>query len=77
MKTKLAIPVIIMLCLVWSCSGPNADEEHGHPHVAGDNSHDDLDFADVLEKKTVEATSVSPEYLQLATNIEITIRIGT
>ena len=73
--------LLFMLALIWSCNS-SSEAEHGHTHEPGDQGHthgsDDQGQAqeqfvvtDTLEKQVMEATINSPEYVQLATNVEI------
>ncbi|MEM7298500.1 MAG: cupin domain-containing protein [Bacteroidota bacterium] len=75
---------IVLLLAAYSCSqqgGTESDaDDHGHSHGEGTHSHthgDDNDqeqfsvVTDTLEKQTVAATDISPEYVQLATGLRI------
>jgi quercetin dioxygenase-like cupin family protein len=73
---------LLFICLLFliSCSQSskettNNDSDHGHAHEDGStHSHEAPDGQvdiDTLEKQVIPATSVSPEFVQLATNIEI------
>jgi quercetin dioxygenase-like cupin family protein len=73
MKTK--IPFLLILIGLWSCgfSSKESTEDHDHAETS-DHTHgteSPPDQVEILEKAVVLATSVSPEYLQLATNVEI------
>ena len=58
--------LILSLIIFGSCAG---ESDHGHDHDEEETNY--TTPADTLEKFTVEATPYSPEYIQLATNIEI------
>lgn len=76
MKSKVSILLVIILAGFWSCN-QNSDkstESHSHGDGTADHSHDEAPSnpqIEILEKKVVAATAFSPEFLQLATNVEI------
>jgi quercetin dioxygenase-like cupin family protein len=82
MKNSLLFLTTLFLI---SCSKPSGDTTiddggHGHLHEDGStHSHEapagQVDI-DTLEKQVIPATSVSPEFIQLATNVEIIPNIG-
>ena len=71
MNTKAIIPAMIALSLA-ACSGQTLAQDdadsHGHSH-APDGSH--YIPGDVQPAMTIAATPNSPEYIQLANNVEI------
>ncbi|WP_300395893.1 cupin domain-containing protein [Henriciella sp.] len=72
MNTKIIAPALFAFALA-ACSAPagqaqSSDDDHGHSH-APDGSHTTHD--DVKPAEVVEATPTSPEYIQLANNVEI------
>jgi len=73
MKTKISF--LLILIGIWSCdlNSEKSAEEHDHTE-ASDHSHEAESTqaqVEILERAVVAETSVSPEYLQLATNVEI------
>ena len=71
MKAKIIIPALLALSLAACSQQTNAqtsDEAHGHSHAA-DGSH--FMPGEVKPAMTVGATPTSPEYIQLANNVEI------
>ena len=72
MNTKTIAPAFLALALA-ACSAPagqaqSSDDDHGHSHAA-DGSH--AAHEDAKPAEVIEATSTSPEYIQLANNVEI------
>jgi len=66
--------LLLILISFWSCD--TKKETEGHDHGDGSHTHSNdstLTKAkeEMLEKTVVIATPVSPEYVQLATNVEI------
>lgn len=77
---KINLKLLIILLVVAACgqNQQSAEDASGaHVHEDGTtHSHDAPDgqteiVLDTLEKMTIPATPISPEYVQLATNIEI------
>jgi quercetin dioxygenase-like cupin family protein len=71
---RTALYLIFLLGLFSSCEKKNATAEHDHGDGSPAHSHDSAALkspSEILEKKVVPATSVSPEYIQLATNVEV------
>ena len=71
MKAKIILPALLALSLAACSQQTNAqtsDEAHGHSHAA-DGSH--VMPGEVKPAMTVAATPNSPEYIQLANNVEI------
>ncbi len=68
---KLGISLLMLLMPI--CVSAQTVNKEKHPHDHGDNTHDSSkgSKAVILEKKTVAATPVSPEFIQLAKNVEI------
>ncbi|MBK8291039.1 MAG: cupin domain-containing protein [Flammeovirgaceae bacterium] len=68
------IYLLLLLTLFWSCDKKETTTEHDHGDGSHSHSHDSVTVkapADTLEKRVVVATPVSPEYVQLATNVEV------
>ena len=78
MKNKIII--LLLATGFWACNkAGNTELTHSH----GDDSHTHSNSAeipegqvDILEKTVIPATSVSPEYIQLANNVEIISNIN-
>ena len=78
MKNKITI--LLLATGFWACNkAGNTELTHSH----GDDSHTHSNSAeipegqvDILEKTVIPATSVSPEYIQLANNVEIISNIN-
>ena len=73
---RLNTSLLLFLIVLWSCDQNSEKDNTTHSHTDGSHSHANdsesaLDQAEILEKTVVPATSVSPEYLQLATNVEV------
>ncbi len=66
---KLAISLLLLLMPICVGAQNATKEKHSHDH--GDKAHGAGAKAVILEKKTVAATAVSPEFIQLAKNVEI------
>jgi quercetin dioxygenase-like cupin family protein len=73
---------ILLLLAVISLSSCNSKKNEPDPHEhdgsAHSHSHDSTAAkspSEILEKQTVASTAVSPEYIQLATNVEIVANI--
>ena len=66
---KLAISLLLLLMPICVNAQNATKEKHSHEH--GDKPHGAGAKAVILEKKTVAATPVSPEFIQLAKNVEI------
>jgi len=74
MKSK--ITVFLVLISFWACNQHVDNKNDTHSHDDGSHSHAENKAlpegqVDILGKTVIEATSVSPEYIQLATNVEI------
>ena len=72
MKSKVSVLLAIILVGIWSCN--QKSESHSHEDGTADHSHEEAPSnpqVDILEKKVVDATANSPEYIQLATNVEV------
>ena len=67
MKNRIFFSIILISLLSCNQKSEKTAEEHGHSHTS-DSTHAPVK---ILEKKIVNATSVSPEYIQLATNVEV------
>ena len=68
MKLGISLLVLLMPICVSAQNAPK--EKHSHDH--GDTPHSAAGAKKpILEKKTVAATPVSPEFIQLAKNVEI------
>lgn len=73
---KSGLYTLFILAALLSCSQKNEKSADGHDHDDGSHAHaHDSTTAkassEILEKKVVAATNVSPEYVQLATNVEV------
>ena len=73
---RLNIFLLFFLTVLWSCDQNSKKDKTDHSHSDGSHSHvNDSELSqnqtEILEKTIVAATPVSPEYLQLATNVEI------
>lgn len=78
MKSKIYL--LLILVSFWSCdlNSGKSNEEHDHAETS-DHSHETESTQaqiEILARAVVSATSVSPEYLQLATNVEIIANIN-
>lgn len=63
---KIRTMLVALMLSSTACAQDNGDS-HGHSHGDGPaHVH-----ANVEEKKTIPATEISPEYVQLATNVQI------
>jgi len=65
--------LLIILFSLWSCN-KNTEKTTGHDHGDGAHSHDSTVTktpGEILAKAVIAATPVSPEYVQLATNVEV------
>ena len=76
---RFNISLLLLLTLCWACT-QNADQEATHDHGDGTHSHGEGTHShadhkqenfEILDKMVVPATPISPEYIQLATNVEI------
>ena len=73
---KSQIYLLFILISAWSCN-PNSEKstaEHDQGDGSHTHSHDSTSTTapgEILEKTVVAATPVSPEYVQLATNVEV------
>lgn len=68
----MKLGISLMLMLMPFCVGAQNANKAAHSHDHGDKPHSAAGTkAAILEKKTVAATAVSPEYVQLAKNVEI------
>jgi len=67
MKNRFFFSIILLIILSCNQKPEKTTDEHGHSHTS-DTSHTQ---GKVQEGKIVNATSVSPEYIQLAKNVEV------
>lgn len=72
---RFKIIISLLAISFWACNNTD-NSEQAHSHDDGSHSHDEPAAmpegqVDILEKTVIPATSVSPEYIQLATNVEI------
>ncbi len=69
----------LLFCCVLPLSAYAQESSSHHPHDEGGHSHDHEagTSAGAIEAFTVPASEVSPEYLQLATNVEVIPNIET
>lgn len=71
---RFAICILPIVLAVWSCQSETKPGEHSHggaSHSHAPGSAAAKTPGEILDKKVVAATSVSPEFVQLATNVEI------
>ena len=71
MNKKIITPALLALSLA-ACSAPagqaQSSDDHGHSH---DGHSDHAEHHDAKPAEVVAATPISPEYIQLANNVEI------
>lgn len=67
MKYRIFLSFILITSLSCNQNSEKTADENGHSHSPDSNQG----YAKTLEGKIVNATAVSPEYIQLATNVEV------
>lgn len=72
--------LLLALVLFWACSQPAPDTDEGHSHDGGEpHTHPaeaaPVANAEIKPAEVIPATTVSPEYIQHANNIEIVTNI--
>lgn len=69
--------LLLFLSLLLACGQQPSEKGEGHAHDEGTAAHshsgDDETQSnkEILEKQYIQATDISPEYIQLATNVEV------